>query len=402
MTRFYFYTRLTAINILVFIALWLAIEIFNLFYNPFNKESHRITCNYDWIMYNYCPNITDVKINTDDDGGNVVYTYSNEIGQRVRDPETKLKLDVDHVFIGDSFIQAEEIDFDLTFYGRLIEMKHNVTSIGYASWNIIEYREAIKKLSIRNIHYHVFLFPNDIIPNTTRSVYGENRSNKQRKQDVQIPSGFMVDLDRAHVYSIYSKVKKAILTLLPNKTKPSQNLLSEPKEILSPINSNGFSISRIEDCLPLNQLEKEYKASIGYDYVVYSKAPNCWAKKYKTAANEALIELKKIKKLVMELNSELTVYMIPPGWTFINENTNARKNNNELFFGDTMKVTTEPLLNFFKNLLPSVKYVSLELIISKWANECGTCKNKFYFSDDGHWTQETHRRLAEYFSNTFK
>ena len=37
------------------------------------KESYRITCKYDWVLYNYCPNAIDVKKNTDSDGGNFVF-----------------------------------------------------------------------------------------------------------------------------------------------------------------------------------------------------------------------------------------------------------------------------------------------------------------------------------------
>ena len=169
LTKLFYIIRILSINFLVLIGLWLIVEIINFSINPYNKESNRTRCTYDWILYNYCPNITDVKINTEADGGNVVFSYTNEIGQRVRGLQEKSNRNAKHVFIGDSFLQAEEMDYNLTFYGQL-ERKNSVTVFGYSSWNVIQYIEAIKKLSIKNTHYHVFLMPNDINPQYLHSI----------------------------------------------------------------------------------------------------------------------------------------------------------------------------------------------------------------------------------------
>lgn len=377
------------INVLVFITLWTLVEVVNYFLNPFNRESARITCSYDWVLYNYCPNITDVKVNTEDDGGDVVFTFSNDIGQRVSGFNSISNSNAEHVFVGDSFIQAEEIDYALTFYGQL-EKEHNVTAIGYSSWNIIEYREAIKKLSIINSHYHVFLMPNDITPKYYRSVYKENRSNKDRKEDIEVPVGLLVEFQKAYSNSLTS----SFFDIAFSKVNSSTN------NNLESISLDDFSIERVGDCAPLEQLPKQYKEVLGYDYLVYSKSPKCWGSNYQVAAEEAVLELKKLRDLVSELNSNLTVYMVPPGWSFPNQNTNGRKNNGHYFFSDNMTITTEPLLTFFESAIPSIDFVNLEGVITKWVEECAECKNQYYFADDGHWTPETHHRLSLYFKES--
>lgn len=384
LTKIYNVIRIVVINFLVLVILWFIVEIINYFINPYNKESNRTRCNYDWILYNYCPNITDVKINTKADGANVVFSFTNEIGQRVSSLTGNSNRNAEHVFIGDSFLQAEEMDYNLTFYGQL-ERKNSVTAFGYSSWNVIQYIDAIKKLSIKNTHYHVFLMSNDINPHYGRSVYYENRHKTKRKENINIPYGFWAELKKGYSNSL---LKKLIFDI-PLKPKTQNQVL---------ITSNDFSINKVSDCKSLEQLNIGYKEMTGYDYLVYSKLPICWSKKHKVAAEEALQEIIRLHYLVKKLNSDLTVYMIPPGWSFPNQNINGRKTEGYYFFADNIAVTTEPLLNFFATSLPSVKFVSLESLIFDWLKNCDECE--YYFSDDGHWTPEFHYRLSEYLNKS--
>jgi hypothetical protein len=378
--------KLLVINILVLLVSWMTIEFFYYLINPFNKESHRIQCRFDWVLYNYCSNITALKKNTKADGGKAILTFTNNIGQRVRAKNGIINDKADHIFIGDSFIQADEMEYDLTFYS-LLEQNMNVTAIGYSSWNIIQYADAIKKLSIKDSHYHVFLMPNDVTPLYDRSVYHEKISNVIRTNDYSVPVGRMLDLKQAFSNSLTKMIYQIIFNEKPTKTESS----------LSVFKSNDFSIDKVDDCSPLHSIPKEYSGVLGYDYLIYSKSSNCWNGIHKAAANEALVELRKLNSLVESLGSQLTVYMIPPGWSFVDQNTNGRKANAYYFFDDKMTVTTEPLLKFFSDSLPAVKFISLELLINKWMSDCENCKNKFYLSDDGHWTPETHKKIAQYF-----
>lgn len=379
--------RIVVINFIVLILLLFSVELINFLYQNNNKKN----CNYDWILYSYCPNITFIKKNIEKDGGEIVYNYSNKIGQRVRNLSSGSTYNVDNVFIGDSFIQADEIDYDFTFYGQLEKINFKVSAFGYSSWNVIQYHDAIQKLSFKNTNYHVFLMPNDITPSYYRSVYQEKRSKIYPREKFKTENGILSNVKSFFDYSLIKKLLYAIF----EKFSSSSN-------ILIPIDLDEFNIHKVEECLSLESINEEYKEKLGYDYLVYSKSPICWSEEYKVAAQEALLELKKLHKLVRKLNSELTVYMVPPGWSFTNENTNGRKNNNSYFFDNSISVTTEPLLEYFANSMPSVKFVSLELLISEWVSECDKCLDKYYFSNDGHWTKETHERLSKYFSNTLK
>ena len=112
--------KILFINFLVFSFVWLVVEMLWYHSNPLSKTSVRKTCNFDWVIYNYCPNIIDVRKNTPADGGNTVIVHTNELGQRIPFKNfTANNQKAANVFIGDSFIQADEIEFNETFYGKL-------------------------------------------------------------------------------------------------------------------------------------------------------------------------------------------------------------------------------------------------------------------------------------------
>ncbi len=373
------------INILVFISLWFLIEILNYVINPFNKESNRITCSYNWVLYNYCPNIVDVKKNSFHDGSEVVFSFSNSIGQRVKKIGDETNSLAKNIFIGDSFIQAEEIPYEETFYGKLAE-KHNINAIGYSSWNVIEYIEVIKKLSLKNTNYHVFIMPNDVLPLYSRSVYGERNLSEKRIQDLYVPKGLKAELSKAYSNSITWKLMNSSFTA------------KEDKKALTTLNIDKFSETHIQDCSPLAKVPEEYKKTMGYGYLEYSKRPFCWDDLHTEAAKLALNEIKKMSESVKNLDSELFLYLIPPGWSFKNQNTIGRKNNEYYFFGDNIKVTTKPMFLYFSSSLPDIKFINLEIMINNWILDCSECKDHLYFSEDGHWTKKMHSLLFDYFS----
>lgn len=384
--------QLALMNIAVFACMWFLVESVFYVINPLNEKSYRITCSYDWVLYNYCPNVVDVKRNTISDGDNVVFTFTNDLGQRIKKPFEKNPENPEHIFIGDSFIQADEMELEKTFYGRLASRGHTVSAIGYSSWNIIEYREALEKMGHVGAHYHVFLMPNDVTPTYDRSVYQERIAGPERKLDILIPSSFAHKISRAYTNSLTKKLED-LLTQSPEKP---------PYHALKPLVTSEFDRDHINDCEPLNQLDESYKQALGYDYLVYSKKPSCWPIAHREAADAALDELMSLVKLATELDASLTIYMVPPGWSFPNQNSRGRHSNEHYFFGDETVVTTEPLTHFFSSQVLNVKFVSLEEVLFKPIQDCGDCTDYFYFSADGHWTPETHELLADYFDERLR
>jgi len=379
--------KILFVNFSVFTSLWVSVEVLNYYINPYSSESLRITCYYDWISYGYCPEITDVNRNSPSDGGEIIFTYTNKIGQRI--PDADFEFDdgqVKHVFIGDSFIQADEMDYSETFFGILGETLP-VIALGYSSWNIIQYTDAIKKLGLRNAEYHVFLMPNDINPAYNRSVFGEMQQPREKVTDIEQPTGLRVQLVRLYSLSLLKKVLGHFDSNQPD---------IEKVEVVS---GSGFIAANSDVCDPLLELSTTQKSVLGYDYLVYSKKPICWSDKHIVAADLAVEELKKLDQLVAGLDSKLSVYMIPPGWSFKNQNTNGRKNNSSYYFSDDLMVTTEPLTEYIMSKVENLKVISLEQVLMDAMGNCEDCQDQYYFPDDGHWTPGTHKLLASYFAS---
>ena len=356
-----------------------------------NLESNRITCKYDWIYFNYCPNIIDVKIMHKKDGGNTVFSYTNNIGQRIPSLNAKLPEKPRHIFIGDSMMQAEEMTYEETFYGLLSD-EFEVSTMGYSSWNIIQYYDAILKVSENINHkvdYHVFLHTNDISP-FDRSVYYETNVTKPKKiHDTNVPS------------DIFSELKKGYNNSL---TKTFFDIFIEEKfKALDVITSDLFNEDLINDCSPLKSIT-EPKTNYSYGYFFYSKAPECWDKPHKDAAEMSLKYLKKIVDLVKKLNknSKVTFYMVADGFRFPFENTSGRKNNYAMVFGDEITVTNKPLIDFFSKGLPGTDFIDLGEILEPEIEKCINCVDQFWYSVDGHMTSKSHYILYEYFKENLK
>ena len=120
------------------------------------------------------PTIIETTSCTDSVGGRIDCKH----GQRV------FKRNNYHTYlIGDSFIQAEEIEYSKSVYGLINNSKtspfRDAYGFGFASWNTRQYLLAIKAINKKKSNYDIYLFANDITPRYVRSTYGETSTSKQ-------------------------------------------------------------------------------------------------------------------------------------------------------------------------------------------------------------------------------
>ena len=163
----------------------------------FSKTKTKISCKNISILdtpfiYGSCPN--NIYLNepgpdypnmiattscTDSAGGRIDCKYGERVFNR-NNYHTYL--------IGDSFIQAEEIDYAKSVYGLINNSKtsphRNAYGLGFSSWNTRQYLKSIKAINKKNSNYDIYLFANDITPRYERSTYGEiNRDTSTSKTD---------------------------------------------------------------------------------------------------------------------------------------------------------------------------------------------------------------------------
>mgnify|MGYP006087374215 CR=1 FL=1 len=369
--------KICLINILVFLLLWISIEIIYITI----KKNFGSYCEENWNVYGYCKNIKYSKKNSINDGGEIIVNYSDFRGARVNTYQKKETTNqYDLIFIGDSFIQADEVDYNKTLYGLFSKAGFSTYALGYSSWNPIQYKDAIHKINSTNTTYNIFVFTNDFLPNYTRSVYGENRYLLNNTKINQLVEN-----------TLLSRIFFKVINLQKNVNSKLQ---------FETIDFSNFSKKDLMNCADIDKFDNtEYKNKIGYDYLVYSKSETCWPELYLTAARETASILSSISSLVKELDSKLNLIIIPAGWAIENENTLGRLGN-EYLFPLNISITSNPLVKFIKKELPNTNVIDVEKIFKERkeviTNCYNGCKDEYYFPQDGHWNQNAHRLIYEY------
>lgn len=368
-------TKIFLTNILVLFGLVVLLE---LLWSAFGKTLlDPVQCEPGWVLYNYCPNIKTTNLNHVNDGGQLISIEVDDLGGRVQPGSNSTFENARRFMIGDSFIQADEMLYSDTIYGRWNNLEENSTyALGYSSWNPIQYFDAIKRIGKTNSHYYVFLMINDVLPKYPRSVYGEISNN----QKTYLPFFFRNMLSYKALGLIKSMVIQSIESNYSSSTQSPE------------ITSNLFSPKYIHDCSALNEIkDSSYSRKIGFDHLVFSKTYECWPEIHRIAFNEFLSIIKKIENyVVIDLESKVTFVWVGAGWSHKNQNSIGRISP-EYSFSNQIAITQQGLINEFKVRLPKVEVIDTEQLINTNLSSCfGSCIDKYFYSFDGHWTPETH------------
>lgn len=370
------------------------LSLFELAYFYFNKlDSHtNITCHkYEWILYAYCPEIKHTLQNSNHDGGKQIISYTDKIGGRIRSFNTKeinQWENAKNIFIGDSFIQADEVSYADTFYG-IIENDKKSYAIGHSSWNPIQYLDVIKKINTKDTKYHVFLFINDFIKNDNRSVYGEYLEGKTPVYKYYLrPLATYKAL--ANFKYILFKYKQQISEILSTQNEIGINLIDFSK----------FNINYSSNCNSLSNYYLNKSISLlAFDYLAFSKEKKCWNKEQLESVNMGVNIIKDLVSYVNNsLDSKIDIYLIPAGWSFKNQNSIGRETKT-FKFPKEVKITSNGLYKYLKNTLENTNIIDLEDLIQKDIDQCNKteqCRDQYYFALDGHWTSKTHKLIANY------
>ena len=364
------------INLITLLVIIFFLELAYLFYYQLSPKSHYKP---NWIKYAYCPNIYTNKKLIEADGNDLIIIKTDEIGGRIP-LEKNIQISNNDIFlVGDSFIQADEITYEETIYG-VLNIAHNIKSygIGYASWNPIQYAKVIKKIGVTKKDYIVFITSNDVNPSYSRSVYGEMNRIRRDKLKEKITSIFKFS------YFVYKRYKNAL----------PKSMFKEEDGLI--MDHNMFSKDEIHNCKPLKVIDKKIKSKLSYDYLVWSKSIKCWPDKhliaYEVFANKVLDLINYVNK---ELDSNIYLVFVAPGWPFPGENTVGRISN-EYSFPGNISISQKGLVNEIKKDFGNYFIIDTEEIISIDMSKCKPhCKNKYFFPADGHWTAASHRLMSE-------
>lgn len=345
------------------------------------------------FLYGSCPNNTYVNqpgpdypsmITTTSCTDSEGFRVNCQDGQRVFN-----RSDYHTYLIGDSFIQAEEIDYSQSVYGLINNSKtshyRNAYGFGYSSWNTRQYLQAIKAINKKNSNYDIYLFANDITPRYGRSVYGEinskvSDSNKSKNQFLLRSKRFLLRSVTMHK-----------LAQIPNRI---QFAVSEQDRIRYWAHYKTASLNQCPSVLDQKKIDSF--SMLARDFIMYSYVSECWDDTQKESYDLVKEDLNQILFHGDSLNSKVRIILIPPGFSFLGENAPGRlhakydiPNDIRLsLFGLRKKLAED-----FGDHLFDVEN-DLYKEIENFKKKCnGNCENAYYFGHDGHFTARGHEFL---------
>ena len=363
----------------------------------FSKTKTKISCKNISILdtpfiYGSCPN--NIYLNepgpdypnmiatascTDSAGGRIDCKYGERVFNR-NNYHTYL--------IGDSFIQAEEIDYAKSVYGLINNSKtsphRNAYGLGFSSWNTRQYLKSIKAINKKNSNYDIYLFANDITPRYERSTYGEiNRDTSTSKTDF-LPSVKRL-LKRSLTVKKILRIRSKALLSLQLREKRNDYWIHHKNMTFNECPSSKIQ-KNIDSFSPLMR-----------DYIMYSYIYDCWDDTQKEAYSLVKEDLKQILYHGNLLNSKVRIILFPPGFSFSDENVPGRLEETRYYIPSNLSLSLyglrEKLSVDFKNSLIDVEDV-LDTEIKEYKKRCEIdCSNAYYFGHDGHFTTRGHEFL---------
>ena len=368
-----------AIIIGIFIAPLLILDAYFL-YDKLDYRVNRTMCDRALTNYDYCPSVTDLRyMNLTDKW----LPVTNFIDQNRRSsyrhqkvPEVTKRGRI--YLIGDSFIQAEEIEIGNRFEHYLRQQGYEVIAMGYSSWNSVQYHSIVKTLELnKNDHVFIFSFGNDFTPAYSRSSI--NTILDDREDQVSKDSRIIIRkiYENSLIRNTYTRAKNQIVSILNGKNEAN-------KKIKISHDSNNLN-----DCSSIPAIEA-LGSNLVSDYIYLSKSSSCWTDKIKRSVDYNVKLLKESKKIVENQEAALTIVLVPAGWTLKNENTSGRAHT-EYQIPNNITISQVGLSRYLE--ASKLPLFDLEILLKKYKTNKF---NELYWPADGHWNEKAHKIIGKH------
>jgi lysophospholipase L1-like esterase len=357
--------------------------------------------------HDYSPSQTFIRLPNQGDDYEPVQNIISSKGMRGPEVGPKPKEHQRVLLLGDSFIQADEINWNDTV-GEKLNQEMADTSIeflqkGMSSWApLLELNWLIKEgMSLEPDLVILFLCINDF--------YNANYSKADAaytKQAMFSDDGLPIHFDLSKLKSSkkpkkeYSKLNKflrrsALYRLLVRSIDRS----GQPS--LEELNFDSNTLNNLLT-VPANELEEALAQVIPEHLststplkalIEVSRPSTLWSAEVHTNVERSFDYISKIQSELKNINAELMVTLVPLGWNYPDENSLGR---NHYLLGQTslpMGGVLTKLDQFAEK--QSIKTIDLFGSLKKYKTET---QNKVFFQRDGHWNAHGHKAVA----NTLK
>lgn len=348
-----------------------------------NNFSNKSVCYDEITVYNYCKN--SVHINFLDEkeiDKKLIKTYIDENRiPYVKGGSKILPSKANILIIGDSFVQADEIETSKRIAEQFNKNDLTAVNLGFSSWSPFQYNRLLKEnIYEKNATFLIFLMTNDFLPNYRYSTinFSEKETehkkffiNKEKSEKSLIFKIKRFLKENSFIFSSISKIKKNLL----NQEVTSGNYLKI---------TDNLDIGNSNDCSLINKYENKVSNLI-LDYIYFSKSEKCWSQKHKKSVDHAVNLINDINNLIFP-TQKVYFILVPPGWSIRDENLEG-KTLGYFKIDKNVTITQAGLSNYLKKKVTN--FYDLEPVLIKLKEEYPE-SNSLYFSRDGHWTELTH------------
>lgn len=398
--------KVLLINIIVFISI---VSIVELIFGDWFLQSmyYQSITRTGGPMYRYnedtylipCPEIVKILGLHPPDGWGKIYNVINKSAIRVENfdqvhQETKFD-EYDVINIGDSFLEADEINFRETL--SFIFSKNSGISalqIGCGSWApVTEYNFIRGKKLKPGVVVNLFVVINDFTKYYLRSNIRYYTSFKNK-----LVNGKLKFIIKEKVKERENNISRDWISYLIHRSYFMRKIMyaHQQSKLKKKRNStkynylNGDFSVLSNDCVTLNNIMNKNIAPATKDYVEFSFNSSCWSDETISAVDNAISDIENIVEFVETAGGRVNVLLIPAGFSFANENMAGRRHEYYSISPNTA-ITTDGLAEYLEMNL-STNFISLEKVIKKLKIYDKT--RKWYFSADGHWNKHAHSQIG--------
>lgn len=301
----------------------------------------------------------------------------------------------DVVLIGDSFMQADEMDWSERM-GQLVarDTGRTVATVGYSSWAPATQTNWLIQAPLKSgVHVAYFVMANDLTPSYPNSnpryhaeVGGQEFPLEFKPQRADEPRE-AVELSLAEELMARSFTVSLVQAALARVTAPvveppaDAPLLS--RELAAP--ASCAAVEATAAGLP--------QETWLLDYVLLSLPADCWPQAMVQGVDGAISDIEVAYQHISQMGGTMHVYLIPAGWAFDGENLVGKGARPWFGLAPDATIGQAGVADYMSRALAqqNVPFTDLEPIITGLKQEQA---GSFYFPADGHWTPLTHRLLA--------
>lgn len=293
------------------------------------------------------------------------------------------------LILGDSFIQADEIDYKNTVGSQLQLMLNPndflIMQQGYSSWSpLLELNFLNKRYSdLQPDHVYLVLFINDFYDADVYPTSDSGYTKETTFDSSQLPSSFKMT-PASYFKSILEK--SSIATgLLPLFKQRTCNVVIDQTYLDALISQENYSKNDAMIGLDnLALLENSIRLARPYEK---------WDRSTTETVNLSLNYIKQISEIVKKRSGTLTILLTPSGWNIASDESVLGKSSYPYCLHPQTIIPLDglnsKLMEFSRN--EAIDFIDLpkEMTVIKRTNS-----ENLFLKADGHWTTEAHKIMS--------